>query len=222
MELEAIIKPMEIEEHSMATIDSEMKETSFSLEELVVVKRVIHTTADFDYQDNLVFHNDAMKVALKVFRKGACIITDTQMAKSGINKTALRMLDCDVHCFMTDKDVAKDATRKGTTRAIVSIDKAVIFNRNKPIVFVIGNAPTALIRLRELYEKENFKPDLIIGVPVGFFNVVQSKERMLEIPIPSIIARGRKGGSNVAAAICNAIMYQLYDRKTGKLVTLSQ
>lgn len=221
MELETLIKPMDIEEHSMATISSEMKETSFSHEELTVVKRVIHTTADFDYQDNLVFQNGAMQTALRIFREGACIITDTQMAKSGINKTALGILNCEVHCFMSDKDVAEDATNRGITRAIASIDKATRLKYNKPIVFVVGNAPTALIRLHELYEKQNFRPDLIIGVPVGFVNVVQSKEMILETSIPSIIARGRKGGSNVAAAICNAIMYQLYDRKTGKLVTLS-
>ena len=217
MELDPIKKPMEIEESSMATIEAEMKVTNFTQAELCVVKRVIHTTADFDYQDNVVFHNDAMNVALQCFRKGACIITDTQMAKSGINKTALRILDCDLNCYMTDKDVAKDALDKGTTRAIASIDKAVKQSYKKPTIFVVGNAPTALIRLWELYNNEGFKPDLIIGVPVGFVNVVQSKEKILELPIPAIIARGRKGGSNVAAAICNAIMYQLYDRKTGKL-----
>ena len=147
-----------------------------------------------------------LKEALK---KGACIVTDTQMGKSGINKTALAKLGCDVFCFMSDEDVANTAKQQGTTRAVASMDKAVTLNR--PTIFAIGNAPTALIRLYELIQ-QGLQPEFIIGVPVGFVNVVESKELILSTQVPYIIAQGRKGGSNIAAAICNALLYSITGR----------
>ena len=144
---------------------------------------------------------------MEALRRGADIVTDTQMAKSGINKRVLGALGGEVHCFMSDPDVAEAARLNHTTRAVACMDKAA--RLNKPLIFAIGNAPTALIRLAELVEEGKLSPELIIGVPVGFVNVVASKELILETPVPAIVARGRKGGSNVAAAICNAILYQL-------------
>ena len=143
--------------------------------------------------------------AIDAIRKGVVFVTDTNMAKSGINKTALEKLGCETMCFMSDKDVAETARKNSTTRATASVDKAAALGR--PIIYAVGNAPTALIRLYELMESGTFRPELIIGVPVGFVNVVQSKEMIMESGVPYIIAKGRKGGSNVAAAICNALLY---------------
>ena len=173
-----------------------------------MIKRVIHTTADFDYADNLVFSPNVMELAWQAIREGAPIITDTNMGKSGINKRALASLGGEVYCFMADEDVAKKAAASGTTRAVASMDKAA--EMGKDCIFAVGNAPTALVRLYELIREGKIHPKLIIGVPVGFVNVVPSKELIISLPdTPYIVARGRKGGSNVAAAICNALIYQL-------------
>ena len=174
----------------------------------LVIKRAIHTTADFDYADNLVFSEHAVKTGIEALRAGCDIVTDTQMAKAGINKTILASLGGEVHCFMSDADVAAEAKARGVTRAFVSMEKAA--RLQKPCIFAIGNAPTALAALEELMEADALHPALIIGVPVGFVNVVESKELILaQHRAPYIIARGRKGGSNVAAAICNALLYQI-------------
>ena len=138
---------------------------------------------------------------------GACIVTDTKMAMSGINKSALSKLGAEVYNFISDEDVVVEAKRRGETRSAIAMEKAARLNR--PTIFAIGNAPTALIRLHEMIENDGFMPGMIIGVPVGFVNVVQAKELILSTAVPSIVARGRKGGSNVAAAIVNALMYQL-------------
>ena len=172
-----------------------------------VIKRAIHTTADFDYADNLVFSEDAVAKGIEALRGGCDIVTDTQMAKSGINKTILGKLGGTVHCFMSDPDVAEEAKRRGITRAMVSMEKAA--KLPKPCIFAIGNAPTALIVLDEMMKKGEISPALIVGVPVGFVNVVESKELIIASDVPHIVARGRKGGSNVAAAICNAMLYQI-------------
>ena len=173
----------------------------------LVIKRAIHTTADFDYADNLVFSDGAVAKGIAALKAGCDIVTDTQMAKSGINKTILGKLGGQVHCFMADDDVAKEAGERGVTRAIVSMEKAA--GLDKPCIFAIGNAPTALIRINELIQQGRLNPALIVAVPVGFVNVVESKELIIASGSPHIVARGRKGGSNVAAAICNAMLYQI-------------
>ena len=199
------IKPMDIEKRSFEIISEILGDREFLPEEEPIIKRAIHTTADFDYADNLVFSNDAVKKGLLALKNGCDIVTDTQMAKAGINKTILEKLGGTVHCFMSDEDVSKEAKERGVTRAIVSMERAA--KLEKPCIFAIGNAPTALITLRELLDTEKVSPALIIGVPVGFVNVVESKELIISSSAPYIVARGRKGGSNVAAAICNALLY---------------
>ena len=201
------IAPMDIEKRSFEIITELLGEKRFDPENEPVIKRAIHTTADFDYADNLVFSPHAVQKGIEALRGGCDIITDTQMAKAGINKTILGKLGGEVHCFMSDEDVAREAKARGVTRAIVSMERAA--KVGKPCIFAIGNAPTALIRIRELIDAEKLTPALIVGVPVGFVNVVESKERILELDTPHIVARGRKGGSNVAAAICNAMLYQI-------------
>ena len=205
IELEQI-SPMEIEKRSFEIITEELQGRTFAPLQEPIIKRVIHTTADFDYADNLVFSEGVVQTAHNLFREGACIVTDTKMAMSGINKTALATLGGEVYNFITDEDVIAQAKEQGLTRSAVCMDKAAKLDR--PVIFAIGNAPTALVRLYELMQ-EGYRPALIIGVPVGFVNVVQAKELILSADVPSIIARGRKGGSNVAAAIVNALMYQL-------------
>ena len=205
IELEQI-SPMEIEKRSFEIITEELQGRTFDPLQEPIIKRVIHTTADFDYADNLVFSEGVVQTAHNLFREGAYIVTDTKMAMSGINKTALATLGGEVYNFITDEDVIAQAKEQGLTRSAVCMDKAAKLDR--PVIFAIGNAPTALVRLYELMQ-EGYRPALIIGVPVGFVNVVQAKELILSADVPSIIARGRKGGSNVAAAIVNALMYQL-------------
>ena len=201
------IKPMDIENRSFAIITELLGDTPLDPENAPVIKRVIHTTADFDYAQSLVFSPHAVEKGIQALKAGCDIVTDTQMAKAGINKTALGKLGGQVHCFMADEDVAREAKARGITRAAVCMERAA--KLEKPCIFAIGNAPTALIALKELMDGGKLDPALIIGVPVGFVNVVESKELILGTNVPHIVARGRKGGSNVAAAICNALLYQL-------------
>ena len=203
------VKPMDIEKRSFEIITEELGDTPLIPGTELVVKRCIHTSADFDYAKNLCFSENAVEKAIQAIKDGACIVTDTQMAKAGINKRALARYGGEVYCFMSDEDVANTAKEQGTTRAVASMDKAVALNR--PTIFAIGNAPTALIRLYELIQ-QGFQPEFIIGVPVGFVNVVESKELILSTQVPYIIAQGRKGGSNIAAAICNALLYSITGR----------
>lgn len=202
-----IVKPMDIEKRSFEIISEILGDKKILPENELVVKRVIHTTADFDYADNLCFSKDAVLKGIEALKSGCDIVTDTNMAKSGINKNILAKLGGQVHCFMSDEDVARQAKERGVTRAVVSMEKAA--SLNKPLIFAIGNAPTALIALDKLIKEGKINPQLIIGVPVGFVNVVESKELIMENNIPYIVAKGRKGGSNVAAAICNAMLYQI-------------
>ena len=204
-----IIKPMDIEKRSFEIISGILAEEGIKLDPQnePVIKRVIHTTADFDYVKNLVFSEDAVQKAIEALQAGCDIVTDTQMARSGINKTILGRLGGEAHCFMADADVAAEAKARGVTRAFVSMEKAS--RLEKPVMFAIGNAPTALIALDELVKAGRLSPKLIIGVPVGFVNVVESKELIISSDVPHIVARGRKGGSNVAAAIVNALLYQI-------------
>ena len=205
VELERVL-PMEIEARSFEIISEEMPHP---IDERLapIVKRVIHTTADFDYADNLCFSEGVLDQALDAIREGAVIVTDTTMALSGINKRALRRHGGEVFCFIGDADVAERAAADGTTRAVAAMEKAATLDR--PLIFAIGNAPTALIHLYEMIMESRIHPRLVIGVPVGFVNVVQSKELIMTADVPYIVARGRKGGSNVAAAICNALIYML-------------
>lgn len=201
------IKPIDIEKRSFAIITELLGDRKLEPENEPVIKRVIHTTADFDYADNLCFSQRAVAKGVEALRGGCDIVTDTQMAKAGINKTVLGRLGGEVHCFMSDPDVAEEAKARGITRAIVSMERAA--RLEKPCIFAIGNAPTALFALCDLIAARTVKPALVIGVPVGFVNVVESKEQIMAAGVPYIVARGRKGGSNVAAAVCNAMLYQI-------------
>ena len=201
------IKPMDIEKRSFAIIQEILGDRKLDPENELVIKRCIHTSADFDYVDNLVFSPHAVQKGIEALRNGCDIVTDTQMARSGINKTILGKLGGEAHCFMSDPDVAAEAKERGITRAIVSMEHAA--KLQKPCIFAIGNAPTALISLKQQMDAGILHPALIIGVPVGFVNVVESKELIIDSAVPHIVARGRKGGSNVAAAICNAMLYQI-------------
>lgn len=205
------INPMDIEKRSFEIISSELNGIVLDEEKAPIVKRVIHTTADFEYVDNMYFSEGVVEKSLEALKRGAAIVTDTNMAKSGINKAAAARLGCEVHCFMADEDVAKSAKEQGVTRAAVCMEKAV--ELQKPVVIAVGNAPTALIRLEELMKEGKIKPELIIGVPVGFVNVVESKELIINSGADAIIAKGRKGGSNVAAAIVNALLYMASPRE---------
>ena len=202
-----IVKPTEIEKRSFEIITELLGDRKLDPENEPVIKRVIHTTADFEYADNLVFSPGAVTKGIEALKAGCHIVTDTSMVMSGINKTILGKLGGQVHCFIADPDVADGAKARGITRSAVSMEKAA--KLDKPCIFAVGNAPTALIALHELMEAGKVKPTLIIGVPVGFVNVVESKELILQDDVPFIVARGRKGGSNVAAAICNAMLYQI-------------
>ena len=202
------VQPREIETRSFEIITEELGDHKFQPGTELIVKRCIHTSADFEYADSLYFSEGAVEQAIEAIKNGASIVTDTQMAKAGINKKALGKFGGEVFCFMSDEDVAEMAKKNGTTRAVASMDKAAALGREA--IFAVGNAPTALVRLYELIKEGKINPELIIAVPVGFVNVVQSKELILSLEdTPSIVARGRKGGSNIAACICNALLYQM-------------
>lgn len=202
-----IMQPMDIEKRSFAILTELLGDRVLDPVQAPILKRVIHTTADFDYADNLVFSQGAVEKGLAALAAGCDIVTDTQMAKAGINKKILGNLGGQVHCFMSDETVAQEAKDRGITRAVASMERAA--QLPKPCIFAIGNAPTALLALHQLMEAGKLSPALIVGVPVGFVNVVESKELILASSAPHIVARGRKGGSNVAAAICNALLYQI-------------
>ena len=205
------VKPREIEERSFAIISEELGARTFAPHTELIVKRCIHTSADFDYADNLCFSQDAAVKAMEAIKRGVSVVTDTNMAKAGINKVSLGKYGGSVHCFMADADVAEAARLHGTTRASESMKKAAAMG--EPFLYAIGNAPTALVTLYDLMQEGQVKPELIIGVPVGFVNVVEAKELFIGGETPYIIARGRKGGSNVAASIVNALLYQLVHRE---------
>lgn len=209
--MKEFIAPNEIEKRSFAIITEELGERTFPAGVSEVVKRVIHTTADFDYAENLVFSEDVIERAKEALRAGATIITDTNMALAGISKPALAKLGCQAVCYMADPEVAAESKARGVTRAVVSMERAAA--TPGAVIFAIGNAPTALIRLHDLIGEGKISPALVIGAPVGFVNVVEAKELFIGGETPHIIARGRKGGSNVAAAIVNALLYQLIKRE---------
>ncbi|MCL1879235.1 MAG: precorrin-8X methylmutase [Actinomycetia bacterium] len=207
-----IMNPAEIEKASFAIISEQLGDRQLIPENTSVIKRVIHTTADFDYADNLVFSDTAVRLAKDALRAGAHLVTDTKMALAGISKKALEQLGCTACCFIDTPAVVERARAEGCTRALAAVDMAAEVLAD-PVIFVVGNAPTALIRLHQLVSEQGLAPALIIAVPVGFVNVVESKEMILKLDVPHIVARGRKGGSNVAAAICNALLYETTDRR---------
>ena len=203
---------MEIEKRSFEIISHELSEMQITLpaDQEMITKRVIHTSADFDYIQTLKYSKDAVAIAKRLISEGADIVTDTNMALSGINKKYLAKFGGQAHCFMADDEVALIAKEKKTTRAAVSMEFASRID--KPVIFAIGTAPTALIELYDMIEKGIYKPAFVIGVPVGFVNVEAAKELIMETGVPYIVNVGRKGGSNIAAAICNALIYSLVDR----------
>ena len=209
-----IMKPAQIEAESMRIIDGELQKMGITPEHdtAPVIRRVIHTTADFDYADNLFFSADAVKKGIDALRQGASIVTDTNMARVGISQPGLDRLGSRAVCYMADPEVAAEAKRRGVTRASVSVDRMAA--EMPGAIFACGNAPTALMALAG-HIRSGSRPALVIAVPVGFVNVTEAKEEIIsccgEYEIPVIAARGRKGGSNVAAAVCNALIYMATD-----------
>ena len=212
--MEKHILPADIERTSMAIISRELKERGIALpaENAAVIQRVIHATADFDYVENLVFTEHAVERGVAALSQGVPILTDTNMALAGISKPARSRLHVEAACYMADADIAAAAKEQGTTRAVASVTKGALLHPEAALA--VGNAPTALLALCELIEA-GLRPSLVIGVPVGFVNVVDSKEQIFAVceknKIPAIVALGRKGGSTVAAAICNALLYAATD-----------
>ena len=205
------VRPQDIEKRSFAIISKELEEKGIVLpkEQELVTKRAIHTSADFDYAKTMTYSAHAVGIAKKLIQNGADIVTDTNMALAGVNKKELAKYGGEAHYFMAEEEVAKIAKERGVTRAAVSMEKAAQIE--KPVIFAIGNAPTALIELYEMIQSGKYRPAFIIGVPVGFVNVEAAKDLILKTDVPYIINRGRKGGSNIAAAICNALLYELRD-----------
>ncbi len=203
------VLPTEIEKRSFEIIGQELDSMGIVIpkEQEPITKRVIHTSADFDYASTMRYSKGAIDIATSLIESGADIVTDTNMAKAGINKKKLADFGGQVHCFMADEDVADEAKKRQVTRATVSMERAAAIG--KSVIFAIGNAPTALISLHEMMEAGKFTPEFVIGVPVGFVNVVPAKELFLNSDVPYIINEGRKGGSNIAAAIVNALLYSL-------------
>ena len=207
------VKPQDIEARSFEIIATELADRGIVLDadKDLIIRRAIHTSADFDYAHSLCFSDDAVHIAKDLIKEGADIVSDTNMALTGINKKRLAVYGGSARCYMADEAVAAEAKERGITRASVSMEHAARDAKasGKKTIFAIGNAPTALITLKEMYDKGIFIPDFVIGVPVGFVNVVEAKELILGTGIPHIINRGRKGGSNVAAAIVNALLYTM-------------
>ena len=207
-------RPAEIENGSMAIIRSELSSRGIELppENAAVILRCIHASADFDYAANLRFTPGAVSAGVEALRRGTEIVTDTNMALAGISRPGLQRLGGAAYCFMADERIAEAARARGTTRAVAAVDWAAA--QHPAAILAIGNAPTALMRIAEKIET-GLRPALVIGAPVGFVNVVESKERALEVcekyGVPAIVALGRKGGSSIAAAVCNALLYTAAD-----------
>lgn len=204
-----INNPMEIENKSMDIIDESLKDLDMTDEEITILKRTIHTTGDTSYQEIVTFKNDFVEVAKKTLGEGKKIYTDTKMTAAGINKKALEKLGCEIVSYIADEDVARIAKENGTTRSQAAIEKAI---KEGVTIFSIGNAPTALFKLLEEYDKNNAKIDFVVGVPVGFVGAAESKEELRKYDIPQVTTVGTKGGSNVAASIFNALMYLIVER----------
>lgn len=204
-----IKNPMDIENKSMDIIDEIMGDTNFTEEEMIIAKRMIHTTGDFDYRKIIVFKENFLKEAKEAISQGATIFTDTKMASIGINKPALAKANCELKCFIDDDRVFALSKQLETTRSACAVDLAVEEGID---IFVIGNAPTALFRILELVKEGKINPKFVVGVPVGFVGAAESKEYLRTFNIPSISTVGNKGGSNVAASIINALLYMVVGR----------
>ncbi len=203
-----ITSPQEIENKSFSIISHELGDRIFrSNAEEKIIKRIIHTTADFDFANLTHIADGAIEAGMQALKNGKHIVTDTRMVASGINKIQLAKYGVEIRCFMDNEEVAKIAKEKGITRAIVSMQKAAKDPDNQ--IYAIGNAPTALFALKELIEQGHIKPALIIGVPVGFVGAAESKAALETLDVPHIVTRGRKGGSTIAACIVNAMLYML-------------
>ncbi len=203
------IKPDQIETRSFEIITEILGDKKLDPRYEAVIKRCIHTSADFEYADSLYFTEGIIEKIQDAIKSGAYIVTDTRMAQAGINKRRIEKYGGEVLCFIGDADVAAEARERGVTRSLVSMEKASRLDR--PVIFAIGNAPTALLSIYDLVKAGRLDPAAVVGVPVGFVNVVESKEKLIELGVPAIVARGRKGGSNIAAAIINAIQYKIED-----------
>jgi precorrin-8X/cobalt-precorrin-8 methylmutase len=198
------MKPAEIESTSFDIIDREIGNHDFNEAQWAIVRRMIHTTADFEFKDMVRFHPAAIAAGIKAIRGGKMIITDTNMARVGIRTKELAQFGVTVKCYMTDPQVHEKAKSNGTTRAKAAVDMAADDMRDG--IYVVGNAPTALLRLIELINEGKVQPALIIGLPVGFVNAAESKAALLEMDYPNISNIGRKGGSNLAASVVNALI----------------
>jgi precorrin-8X/cobalt-precorrin-8 methylmutase len=199
------MKPEDIETESFRIIDEEACEHGWSVQEWPIVRRAVHTSADFEYVQSMIISEDAVAKAVAAIRSGAGIVTDTTMALSGISKARLIPFGCEVTCHVADSDVGALAKREGVTRSVLAMRKSILNTKNR--IFVIGNAPTALFELLRLIEDGHAQPALIIGLPVGFVGAEESKNALAAADhgIPFITNIGRKGGSNVAAAMVNAL-----------------
>lgn len=210
-----ILQPMAIEGESFRIIEKELKEQGITIEDpfkKALIFRTIHTSADFDYVKTLVLSDGVIDQAFEALARRPIVVSDTNMVKAGVNKRKLALIDGEIHCFVADPDVAEEAKERGVTRSLVSMEKAYRLAQehpDRPMIFLIGNAPTALLALNDLVLEQGFRPALIVAVPVGFVNVVEAKELILKLPVPHIVNRGRKGGSNIAAAILNALLYAI-------------
>ncbi|MGQ0554496.1 MAG: precorrin-8X methylmutase [Nitrospiraceae bacterium] len=195
-----------IEDGSFAIIDQEAGPHEFSPGEWEVVRRVIHATADFEFTTLMRFHPEAVRAGVAALRGGCPLLVDVKMISAGLNEERLSSYGCKVHSFISDDDVILTAKANNSTRAIEAMQKAHRLNLLDGAVVAIGNAPTALLEVARLIREEQATPALIIGVPVGFVSAAESKEVMLELSTPSIVARGRKGGSPIAVAIIHALL----------------
>ena len=207
------LSPEEIEAESFRIIEEEVGPHGWSAQQWPIVRRVIHTSADFDYASSMLFSDDAVTRGVAAIRRGHGIVTDTTMALAGISKPRLEKFGIAAACFVADPEVAREARAQGITRSILAMRKGAAGSNNG--IFVIGNAPTALFELLRLIKEEGVRPDLIIGLPVGFVGAAESKERLIAeaagLSVPYIANRGRKGGSNVAAAVVNALLIMAED-----------
>lgn len=201
--------PMNIENKSMDIIEESMGDVSFSLEEDQIVKRMIHTTGDVEYRHIIDIQKNFIESATKAISDGVIIYTDTNMGNQGINKKTLKKSPSSLLTLVSDEEIAKKAKERGTTRSIVAIEEAV---KSGAEGFVIGNAPTALFRLLEMLDEGLVNPKFIVAVPVGFVGAAESKEEVSKYNLPYIRTVGTKGGSNVAAAVINALLYMVYPR----------
>jgi len=197
------MKPGDIERQSFAIIDREAGCHGFGPDEWKIVRRMIHTTADFEYMRMVRIHSMAIEAGVGAIMSGCTIVTDTNMVRAGIRKDLLDGFGCRVECFMADPDIAEEAVKRGITRASAAVEKAVCLIRGG--IYVVGNAPTALMHLLDIIQNGSVRPALVVGLPVGFVNAAESKAALVQSDIPYISNQGRKGGSNVAASVINAL-----------------